>query len=471
MRQRAAVIITLGALLVSACSVSTPRNESAAVRTGAVGGAGDATAADGTVLTDGSLAPDGTVLEGGSTDPAADTTLTDASSAGGSSSTGASAASSATTGAAGATTPAGGPVPGVTEDTITLSIVAGFSGVLAPLVNKAYEALLTWQEDVNAAGGINGRRIALKPVDHKETAAGGVAACKEVQSNGSFVAAVPEGIEANVTAVDCLDAVGIPTIYYAAVADPSWKRAFADVITSAQGGTIMASYVRSALGGAGKKVGVMYVNQAAYKEVSDTFVPEAKKVGLTVASVQSVEPNQASFTSQLLKMQQAGVQILVVSATTEAIGIIRDARSMGYQVRITGWGYMFDFVTQAGRNLFDGVTGLRPYATVDSPAFAAYAARMKARGRPRDDRSADLEGFVTYGRALLYGEMLRRAGANPTRESFVAGAETIRDFETGIIPPISYSPTDHIGASSAFPVVCCNSDYTWKSQGAARAEF
>jgi branched-chain amino acid transport system substrate-binding protein len=469
MRHRPWLIITLGALLVSACSVSTPRNESAAVRTGATGGPGDTTAPDGTVLADGSVAPDGTVLEGGSTDPDAGTTLSDGSSEGGASGGGGDSSEGA--GAAGATASAGGPVPGVTKDTITLSVVAGFSGVLAPLVNKAYEAMLTWQEDVNAAGGIHGRRIVLKPVDHKETAAGGVAACKEVQSNGSFVAAVPEGVEANVTAVDCLDASGIPTIYYAAVADPSWKRAFADVITSAQGGTIMASYVRSVLGGAGKKIGVMYVNQAAYKEVSDTFVPEAKKLGLTVASVQSVEPNQASFTSQLLKMQQAGVQILVVSATAEAIGIIRDARSMGYQVQITGWGYMFDFVTQAGRSMFDGVTGLRPYATVDSPAYATYAARMKARGRARDDRTTDLEGFVTYGRALLYGEMLRRAGTDPTRESFVAGAETITGFETGIVPPISYSASDHIGASSAFPVVCCNSDYTWKSQGAARAEF
>ena len=52
---------------------------------------------------------------------------------------------------------------------------------------------------MNAAGGINGRQIVLQAVDHKDTAAGGVAACKEVQSNGSFFAAVPEGIEANLT--------------------------------------------------------------------------------------------------------------------------------------------------------------------------------------------------------------------------------------------------------------------------------
>jgi ABC-type branched-subunit amino acid transport system substrate-binding protein len=283
---------------------------------------------------------------------------------------------------------------------------------------------------------------------------------------------VPEGTDANVTAVSCLDAAGMPTVYYAAAADPAWKLAFADVLTSAQAGTILASYVKGQMGGADKKIGVIYVNQSAYKAVSDTFVPSAKDLKMNVVDVESVEPNQGSFTSQLLHMQQAGVQILVISATAEAIGILRDAKSIGFQPQVTGWGYLFDFVTQAARGLFDGVTGLRAYATVDSPLYAKYAARMDARGRNRDNRTADLEGFPTYGRGQLYGEVLKAAGPNPTRESLVAGAERLKGYDNGILSPINYGPgRAHVGAEAAFPAVCCNSDYTWKSQGPARAAF
>jgi hypothetical protein len=138
---------------------------------------------------------------------------------------------------------------------------------------------------------------------------------------------------------------------------------------------------------------------------------------------------------------------------------------------ITGWGYEFDFVTAAAHDLFKGVTGLRSYAPVDVPAYNDYAQRMDARGRNRDDRTADLEGFVTYGRALLYGEMLLRAGSDPTRESFIAGIETISGYDNGIIPPISYSADRRIGADAAFPVECCNSDYTWHATGPAQASF
>jgi branched-chain amino acid transport system substrate-binding protein len=361
--------------------------------------------------------------------------------------------------------------PGVTKDSITISIVAGFSGTLSPIVNKAYEALQTWQEDTNAAGGIWGRKVVLKKVDHHETPDGGVAACKEVQSNGSFIAAVPEGTDANVTAVDCLDAAGIPTVYFAAAASPRWKLAFADSLTSAQGGTIIASYVKNGLRGAGKKIGVIYVNQSAYKAASDAFVSEARRAGLDVADIEPVEPNQASFTSPLLRMKQKGVEIVMISATAESLGILRDAKSMGYSPTFTGWGYLFDFLTAAGRNVYNGVTGLRPYATVDTPAYDTYAKHMAARGRDRSDRTADLEGFPTYGRALLYGELLKRAGQNPTRASFVAGAETLKSFTTNIIPPVTYGQGLHSGITAAFIAVCCNDDNTWHGTGPARSSF
>jgi ABC-type branched-subunit amino acid transport system substrate-binding protein len=462
--RRTAVVLVL-VVVTGACSVTTPRRESGFVRTRA-GVNASATGTDGAPLgeTIGSADPSGTgtgTVAGG---PAA---------AKGASAKGTAASGVTATGGggkAGIAAVAGGPVTGVTKDTVAVSVVAGFSGPLTAMVTRAYDGLATWQDDVNAAGGINGRKVVLKKVDHKETADGGVAACKEALSNGTLFAIVPEGVEATLTAVSCLDAAGMPTFYYSATTDPKWKVAFADIVTSAQGGRSMASYVRNSLGGAGKKVGVIYVNQASYKAFADTLVPEAKRIGLDVAGSESVEPNQASFTAPLLRLKNAGVQVLVISATTDAVGILRDAKSMGWSPLFTGWGFQFDFVTAAGRNLFDGVAALRAYATVDSPAYEKYAARMQARGRGRN-RTDDLEGFAAYGHALLTGEVIKRAGANPTRASLIAGAEGIKGYDNGVLGPITWSATDHIGSLATFPTMCCNSDYTWKRTGAPAATY
>lgn len=451
------VVLVLG----GACSVTTPRREAGFVRTGApvATGVGEqaAISADGSVLTSADGSPVAAGPAGGAAAVRGATASAGATVKGG----GSAAASPSST---------GGAVTGVTKDTVAVSVIAGFSGPLAAMVTRAYDGLATWQDDVNAAGGINGRKVVLKKVDHKETADGGVAACKEALSNGTLFAIVPEGVEATLTAVSCLDNAGMPTFYYSATTDPKWKVAFADIVTSAQGGTSMASYVRNALGGAGKKVGVIYVNQASYKSFADGLVPEAKRLGLDVAGVESVEPNQASFTAPLLRLKNAGVQVLVISATTDAVGILRDAKSMGWAPLFTGWGFQFDFVAAAGRNLFDGVAALRAYATVDSPAYEKYAQRMQARGRGRN-RTDDLEGFAAYGHALLTGEVIKRAGPNPTRATVIAGAEGIKNYDNGVLGPISWSPTDHVGSLATFPTVCCNSDYTWKRTGAPRVAY
>jgi ABC-type branched-subunit amino acid transport system substrate-binding protein len=460
MRLRLVAVVALAALAASACSVSTPRHESAALRA-----AGNVNAEDDDVATAVDAVTDGA-------DPSARISTSQERKDPRRTVQGGAAASSGGAVAAAKTLAS---APGVTKDSITMSIIAGFSGTLSPIVNKAYEALLTWQEDVNAGGGIYGRKIVLKKVDHKETPDGGVAACKEAQSNGSFIAAVPEGTDANVTAVDCLDAAGIPTVYFAAAADPKWKLAFSDNLTSAQGGSILASYVKNGLHAGAKKVGAIYVNQSAYKLAADSFVSDGRKAGLVIdkADVVAVEPNQASFTPQLLNMKNDGVEFLMISATAETVGILRDAKSIDFTPAFTGWGFLFDFLTEAGRNVFQGVTGLRTYATVDSAAYQTYRQHMNARGRNRDDRTTDLEGFPTYGRALLYGELLKLAGPNPTRASFVAGAETLRGFDNKIQPPISYGPgaLAHVGIDAGFVAVCCNSDYTWKGTGPARSAF
>ena len=464
---RGLALAAVASVLLAGCSVSTPRHETVAAReerlqataasetgetTEPVELIGEATAADAAVTTGPSTSKSTTAAA-----PAARGAATPAPAR--SSGAGASTSTAAPTTAS---------APGVTKDTVTVSIIAGFSGPLAAMVENAFAGLETWRDDVNDAGGIHGRKVQLKKVDHKETADGGVAACKEAVSNGTFFAAVPEGVEANLTAVDCLDAAGVPSLYFAPTTNPKWKLAFTNGATSSASGPILATLVKSKLGR--QKVGVIYVNQAAYKALSDTFVPKAKAIGLSVVGTEAVEPNQASFTGQLLRLREAGAETVVVSATAEAVGVLRDARSMGWTPTFASYGATFDFLTVASRNLFEGVIGLRDSATVDTPAYEKYAARMEARGRGRA-RDADLEAFHAYGHALTIGRMLEAAGRNPTRQSLVAGTETIREFDSGVLPVLNFGPGKHVGTDAAFGVVCCNEDWTWKGQGPARSSF
>lgn len=466
---RTAVLVA--SLSLAACSVSTPRHE-------AVGTVGASPTGNGTdAPMGGSLAagasPGGQAVTGsGVTGDGAGPAGGAAGSPGATGSTegGGVAPDAGAPAGAGAAPGLASPSPGVSDEAIVVSVIAGFSGVLAPVVEVAYTGLETAIDDINSNGGIHGRQVILKRVDHKETADGGIAACKEAASNGSFVALVPEGVEANVTAVSCLDAIGMPTLFFSAVIDPAWRFAFSDVATSAQAGVALGSYVANRLGAAGRNVGVIYVNQLAYQATAETFIAEAGELGLNVVGSEPIEPNQASFTSQLLRLRNAGAEVVMISATAEAIGILRDATVLNWQPQFTGWGFAFDFITAAGRDLFTGVRTVRGYATVDTPAYEAYAARMEANGRGRS-RNTDTEAFLAYGHGLMLGEMLTRAGTQPTWASFVAGSETIQNYDNGVLPPITYGPGDHVGTESVFPIECCSSDWTWHGTGPAAPRY
>ncbi len=365
---------------------------------------------------------------------------------------------------------AGASTPGVTDTEIKIAVIGGFTGLTGAITERGYEGLQTWADEVNDAGGINGRKVSLQKFDHKETADGGVAACKDALEIDPFVVSVPEGVEANLTATDCLDKAGVPTLYFAGTNDPKWKQAFSYIPTAAAQGKSLASFTKDVLDGAKKKIGVMYESGQAPESGAKAFLKAAKKLKLDIVDKEVVEPSQSSFVPQLQRLQNAGAEIVWLAAVNTSLGIFRDAKQIGFEPQFTGGGFTFDFLSSLLKDQVKGVKGLRFGATVDSDAYKKYDAVMKKYGRSKS-REKDNEAFLFYGHGLLLGEMLTQAGPNPTRESFVAGAEKIKNFKTGILPPITYGPGDHVGADASYPTVCCNSDFTWKGAGAPKAKF
>src|SRR5262249_29007166 len=55
--------------------------------------------------------------------------------------------------------------PGITKDAILLGQSAPLSGVNAPLGTEQRDGALAYFDYVNKSGGVNGRRIVLKPID------------------------------------------------------------------------------------------------------------------------------------------------------------------------------------------------------------------------------------------------------------------------------------------------------------------
>jgi ABC-type branched-subunit amino acid transport system substrate-binding protein len=453
------VLTAIAAVSTMACSVSTPRN-------GATLRAGDATGTEGEIAGQAATA-DGvaTGSEAGANDSAGGTVGA------------AGAADSATAGGTGAggtgATPVGGrsgPVSGVTADTVKIAVIAPFGGAYGAAIQLTYEGMLTWRDDVNARGGIYGRKVELVPIDNQNSAEGGIAACKKALSSGAFLAfaaASTFGTETN-----CLDKAGQLSMYFSAFErvtkdfSSSWG-----VLSPAEAiGRANARFVRSQLGGGTKKIGVIYVGGTASEVAANEFMAEAKKLGMNVVDKEVIEENQATYTSQVLRLQQSGAEVVGLFAILESVGVLRDARAIGYTPQWTGWGFTLDIVSRAARDLAKGMKGLKNANTADSDAAARMRAKMTKYGR--STANADGETLMFYGYGVVIERVLREAGPNLTRASYVAALARIRGYDPeGAIAPVGWPNGQSQGTDMMFPVECCDSNWNWKSLGPPASNF
>jgi hypothetical protein len=81
---------------------------------------------------------------------------------------------------------------------------------------------------------------------------------------------------------------------------------------------------------------------------------------------------------------------------------------------------------------------------------------MQQYGKDRD-KTPNRYSLFGYFYAKLFVEGLKRAGRNLTRESFIAALEEIKEWDNGIIPPVSFSGSDHLTQNSGFMVEVQNS--------------
>jgi ABC-type branched-subunit amino acid transport system substrate-binding protein len=371
---------------------------------------------------------------------------------------------------------ASGSTVGITDNEITISVSAAFSGVYGQLSNQLFDvAATTWQKEVNSNGGIYGRQIKLVKVDNQGSADGAISACKEATSNGSFMVWNMTG--AYVAEDACEDAAGMPVFdANPSAMDPSWRSVIA-LTLGTQFAPAEVSFVKSQYANAGNsKIGIIYTGDVArYASQYDAVSAALLQAGLQLVHSEKISQNQTSFVSQMSRMRDAGVQFVMLYVGLEAPGIIRDSQAIGYSPQYYAGpisGAATDLGARSTGPLYNGVIGTRPFTTSETPAYAQFIANVRKYNGDSAAASAQDFELPVYGAAVTIGKLLEVAGHDLTRESFVASAKEVQDYDNGYLVPFTLKgKAIPVGQAAVFPIGCCQSDNTWKSLGPAGEQF
>jgi len=344
---------------------------------------------------------------------------------------------------------------GVTKTEIVLGMHTDLSGVAATYGVSSSNAVKMRFEEINEAGGINGRKIQLIIEDQAYQVPKAVQACsKLINRDNVFAFVAPLGTPMNNACFKDQLAAGVPNLFPLSAArsmyEPFERLKF-------YGAASYVDQIRSAVNYFVKEkdkkaVCVMYQDTDFGKEIVVGAETQAKQLGIKIVEMVAHKPTDQDFTASITKLQGAGCDLILMGT------IVRDsivpyvtARKMGWtNVDFVGSAAVYDLVVGAAQGM-DGFYGMglteMPYADSAIQTVRAFVAAYKAKYNV-DPNIGAVYGYVA---ADLTVTGLKNAGPDLTLDSFVKGLESIqkyKDIFNG--PEVNFGANIRQGANSSF---------------------
>ena len=338
--------------------------------------------------------------------------------------------------------------PGVTPTTILIGQSAAFSGPASELGNEMRAGALAYFQQVNAAGGVNGRKIELRSVDDGYESDRAAANTKKLIDDGVFL---------------LFGYVGTPTSNASKPIFTAAKVPFVGPFTGAESlrnplnryiFNIRASYydetekiVGQLVGQTLTRIAVFYQNDDYGKAGLAGVERAMQKRNLKIVATGTVERNTTDVAAAVAAISKADPQgVVMISAYKSCAAFIKAMRDAGQNpqfmnVSFVGSRALAHETGAAGRGV--GISQVVPFPwNLSARVVKDYQQALSASTGKQNYSFTSLEGYIA---AKVLVEGLRRAGKDLTRERFIAAMEDIRDFDVGGYT-VGFSPTDHNGS-------------------------
>jgi branched-chain amino acid transport system substrate-binding protein len=354
------------------------------------------------------------------------------------------------------TLPAAAETRGVTDQEILIGTYSDLSGVTAMWGVNNTNAWRMVFDDVNAEGGINGRKIKYIVEDNQYQIPRSVqAANKLINRDGVFVMVGDGGTPMNNAVMPDQLAKGVPNMFPLTSA-----RSMYEPFHHLKFG-LAASYYDQMRAGVkvfveqhhSKAICAMSQDTDFGRDVMDGARDQLKAMGLSLIAETLHKPTDTDFSASAARLRDANCDLILVGGITrDSIQIISAIRKTGWNVEMLGQAASYDeAVAEVPGGVTEGFYSMTPVlfvaASDPKPAVKEFAEKYKTRFGKEPNFAAQL-GY-TAAQLVVLG--MQNAGKDLTTDSFVAGMEKIKDWHDIFgSPAMSFSATKHQGSSESF---------------------
>lgn len=341
---------------------------------------------------------------------------------------------------------------GVNAKEIRIGMANALSGPASGLGTNLKAGADAYFERVNAAGGVNGRKIVLVSLDDGYEPEKSAAATRTLIEQEKVLALFGYvGTPTSTASVPLASRAGVPYLF------PFTGAEFLRTPVNKWVFNVRASYfdetetmVERLTRDAGAKRIALFIQDDAFGEAGKAGINRAlHKRGMKVAEEARYKRNTMEVDEGLAKIKAAAPDAVVFVGTYKPFAaIVKKARAAGIQAKFMTVSFIgtADFIREAGAE------GNGVYITQVMPSPDASTAplvkqfQQDMKGGPVNYSS--LEG---YANAAVLVEALRKTGANPSRAGLVGSLEGLNVDLGGL--KIGFSASNHQGARDVFLTV------------------
>ena len=357
---------------------------------------------------------------------------------------------------------------GVSDKVIKLGATLPLTGGAADN-GKAFRAGMEAAiEEINEAGGINGRTLEMKVLDDGFQPARTVSnILRLLEQDKVFALNAPVGSAGIPGAYSMIERTGAPMFGPYLPPDPDLPSVFLLPTPHREQGEVMTSW----LAGEGvKRVAFIGQDNEYGHAILDGVKEAAARDNVEVVEVALTETNSTNVNPSVLSAKRASPDALVLGTdNAQTTLVLKQVKQLGWDIRIvagssaagTGSSTTVGPAGEAAEGLYGAAIAALPNS--DTDAVKKYHEAMK-KYRPDAD-SDNIYALVFYAQQQVFFEILRRMGNDLTWENFQKVSESLKSFETGLLPPITFGelPGGHTGSHGVIIAQYLNGKWATKT--------
>lgn len=330
-------------------------------------------------------------------------------------------------------------------NTVYFGVSAAITGPYAQYGQQFKEAFDLAAERVNAAGGINGKKVVLKYEDSQSDPKQSVTVAQKFVADPSVVLVFGDYSSSASIPASPIYTAGKLVQYGFNNSNPHFTAKGSDYqwstsITTSASYTWNADYIKSQ---GVKSVGVTYLNTADWGiPAFNAFKAEADKIGLVITDAEGVLDTSDDYRPSLTKAVEGKPDAFVhVGYGPDAAKIVTQLRSIGYQG--TFFGGQDEKSFNATPDAEGSIVGAQFLAASSDPDVQAFVKAFKA----KYPNEAQVTGFEAGAYDAFTVAVAAAKAGGPTRDGILAGFKQIKDVPSIVYGTVTFDPTTRRVAS------------------------